>query len=462
MQANRTAGVYHPRTPRSSPLWHLLDRHFESFKQNYDIEYIREYGFYRPVISDVVEDYLNCGDLQDGFARVRCPDCHHEYLLAFSCRGRWFCPSCHAKKVVQFGQHLRENLLHPVPHRQYVFSIPIILRTYFKYDRKLLSKLCRCANKSLLQYFRTVTGLKDGKLGAIMAIQTFGDYARWHPHIHVLLADGLFRDNGVFYVMSKIDIDPLAKLFRANVLKMLKEEKLIDEGLISKLLTWRYNSGFSLHNRVRLARDDSAGQEALAQYIVRNPFSVKKITYNDATGMVIYRSKKMPSKSKGGRKNFQVFTAEEFIGAITQHIPDKSFQLIRYYGWYSNRGRGDREKAKEGSDGNHPSVADSSSSLEIIDVSDYRPKKIPSPKWRECIKKVWEVDPLLCPKCGGEMKIVSFITENDVIRKILERLELWEERVPVECPPPMEITERHYELIDDGWSGYEEPYITVH
>ncbi len=195
-----------------------MDRHFESFKHNYDRQFIRDYGFYQPVILDVVEGYLSCSNLQDGFAHVRCPDCHHEYLLAFSCRGRWFCPSCLAKKVVQFGQHLRENLLFSFPHRQYVFSIPIILRTYFKYDRRLLSKLCQCANKSLLQYFRAAIGLKDGKLGAVMAIQTFGDYARWYPHIHVLLADGLFRENGVSYVMPRIDIDPLAKLFRANVL----------------------------------------------------------------------------------------------------------------------------------------------------------------------------------------------------------------------------------------------------
>jgi hypothetical protein len=48
--------------------------------------------------------------------------------------------------------------------------------------------------------------------------RTFGDYARWHPYIHVLLADGLFRENGVFYVMPKIDIYPLAELFRDNIL----------------------------------------------------------------------------------------------------------------------------------------------------------------------------------------------------------------------------------------------------
>jgi Zn finger protein HypA/HybF involved in hydrogenase expression len=425
----------------------------------YDDSYVRKYGYLRPVIPEVVQGYLKCGDLTEGFARVRCPDCHHEYLLAFSCRGRWFCPSCHSKKVVQFGIQLKENILYSVPHRQYVFSIPIILRTYFKYDRKSLGKFCHCVNQSLLQFFRKATGLKKGKLAAVMVIQTFGDYARWHPHVHVLLADGLFREKGVFYVMPKIDIQPLAELFRANVLKMLKKEGRIDEGLIEKLLKWRHNSGFSVHNGVRLARDDDAGRETLAQYIMRNPFSVKKIRYNAATGTVIYKSQKTQRKSKGGRKNFQVFKATHFIAAITQHIPEKSFQLVRYYGWYSNRGRGEREKRNQAAT---VSLPDAPAKVEIIDVSEYRPKKIPSPKWRECIKKVWEVDPLSCPKCGSEMKIISFINEADVIRKILEHLGLWEEKTAFERAPPDLIREKSSELFDDGWPQYEEPFVTVH
>ncbi len=125
--------------------------------------------------ANVVRDYLKCGDLREGFARIRCPDCRREYLLAFSCRGRWFCPSCHSKMGIQFGEHLRASILYPVPHRQYVFNIPIILRTYFEYDRSLLSKLCHCASRSLLKSFRTAIGLKDGAAGAVMTIQTFGD-----------------------------------------------------------------------------------------------------------------------------------------------------------------------------------------------------------------------------------------------------------------------------------------------
>ena len=76
------------------------------------------------------------------------------------------------------------------------------------------------------------------------------------------------------------------------------------------------------------------------------------------------------------------------------------------------------------------------SEVEIIDVSDYQPKRIASKTRRECIKKIWEVDPLCCPKCGGEMKIISFITDLKTIRKILEHLGLWAE-MPSRDPPPL-------------------------
>ena len=97
-------------TQNYSPLWFILQKHFSEFLLQYDDSYVREFGYLRSIIPEVVQGYLKCGDLSEGFARVRCLDCHQEFLLAFSCRGRWFCPSCHAKKVVQFGLHLKENI----------------------------------------------------------------------------------------------------------------------------------------------------------------------------------------------------------------------------------------------------------------------------------------------------------------------------------------------------------------
>ncbi|MCP4778246.1 MAG: hypothetical protein GY880_28865 [Planctomycetaceae bacterium] len=47
----------------------------------------------------------------------------------------------------------------------------------------------------------------------------------------------------------------------------------------------------------------------------------------------------------GPRRNFQVFSALDFLAEVTQHIPNKGEHLVRYYGWYSHRQRGMRAKA---------------------------------------------------------------------------------------------------------------------
>lgn len=185
--------VYHPREPKASPLWQIFDKHYEDFERSYPEKFEKRYGFFRPVIGEVVRAYLRCGDLKEGFARVRCPNCGYEFLLQFSCKTRCCCPSCQAKRAIIFAHHLNENVLYPVPHRQYVFSIPIMLRVNFKYDRSLLTGLCQCVYRSLLTFLREVVGLKDVVPGAVMQIHTFGSSPeKYHPHLHVLATDGDF------------------------------------------------------------------------------------------------------------------------------------------------------------------------------------------------------------------------------------------------------------------------------
>ena len=57
---------------------------------------------------------------------------------------------------------------------------------------------------------------------------------------------------------------------------------------------------------------------------------------------------------------------------------------------------------------------------------------LPKKRWSHFIRKVYEADPLTCPKCQGEMRIISFIDQPDVIKKILDHLGLWEE---AQAPP---------------------------
>lgn len=67
------AEQYHPRMPEYSPSWHLLSKHFDRFPAVYDETFSKEYGFYRPVVTQVVKDCLKCGDLKEGFRQSALP-----------------------------------------------------------------------------------------------------------------------------------------------------------------------------------------------------------------------------------------------------------------------------------------------------------------------------------------------------------------------------------------------------
>ena len=113
---------YRPRQPRKSPLYRLLKEHFSEFKGVYKKRFQKRYGFWRPVVEEVVEKFLACGDLHYGFARVRCDTCGHDYLLAFSCKCRSFCPSCSSRRGLDLGTFLQEQI-RPAAERGLVCSL---------------------------------------------------------------------------------------------------------------------------------------------------------------------------------------------------------------------------------------------------------------------------------------------------------------------------------------------------
>ena len=116
--------------------------------------------------------------------------------------------------------------------------------------------------------------------------------------------------------------------------------------------------------------------------------------------------------------NFEVFTATDFLAAITQHIPDKGVQIVRYYGLYSNKTRGVRHRGLR---------------AELLPhrpgVSPPPPLELPSKRWRNLILRVWHADPLRCPVCQNPMRVIAVIDDPRVVEKILRHLGAW-------CDPP--------------------------
>ena len=328
-------GVSKPRRPQASPLFRLVSDQLHRLQMVYDERFAREYGPWRPVVGQVADKLLACGVLEHGFARIRCDACTHEYLLAFSCKCRSFCPRCHAKRVVIWTQWLDTTLLAPVPHRQVVLTIPKRLRAYCLYRRRLLGEIARVAARTVTAAIRPLTGERELAVGIVACLPTHGSRANWHPHLHRLVTDGGFRPDGTFVSWPVHDTARLTEAFRRAVLRLLVRLELFDETQAAGMLTWPH-SGFPVHTAVWVPEDDRAFATRLARYGARNPVSLERLTYDRAATTVTYRS----DQSDGPTAGTETADPLEFLARVLVHIPDKGHVTTRYDGWYANRPRG--------------------------------------------------------------------------------------------------------------------------
>jgi hypothetical protein len=188
-----------------------------------------------------------------------------EYLLAFSCKTRGFCPSCQQRRTIQTAQLLVEDVFAVVPHCHYVLSLPVALRTFFRRDRSLLKDLCRLANESLREWMQTALNQPDGTPGVVLTLHTFGDYLNFHPHIHAIATDGLFDRVGAFTALPETQLRVLRDLFRAKVFRLLVQRKLLSPALVHKFMQWKH-SGFNLFRSDPVKGTHRTELEKMAQY----------------------------------------------------------------------------------------------------------------------------------------------------------------------------------------------------
>ena len=158
--------------------------------------------------------------------------------------------------------------------------------------------------------------------------------------------------------------------------------------------------------------------ERVGKYMIRPVLALERLTFLEPEGKVGYR---------WGRDGAEQETMDylEFIARVTSHIPDKGQVMVRYSGLYANAHRGKVKKESQ-----------SPTALRIVEEE---LRRLPSKGWAAMIRKVYEVDPMICSKCGGRMKVVAFITEVAVVDRIIDHLKL---RFVAAKPPPPHVFEQ--------------------
>jgi hypothetical protein len=202
------------------------------------------------------------------------------------------------------------------------------------------------------------------------------------------------------------DVATVTEAFRRAVLRLFVPRALLDRDTAANMLAWPH-AGFHVHDGVWVPADERAFATRLARYCARPPVALRRLTYPAAGGRVAYHSDKTTGPTAGA----ETLEALEFLARVVSHIPNKGQVLQRYYGWYANRTRGHRRQA--GGD-QQPAV---------IVANVVPPARVAvRRRWAELLRRIFEVDPLRCPRCGTTMRIVAFLTAPPVIDRILTHL----------------------------------------
>ena len=235
-------------------------------------------------------------------------------------------------------------------------------------------------------------------------MQTAGEALNYHPHLHGLLADGYWQD-GVFTTFSDMDLEELTQAFAERVLAQLHKRELITDDDVVQILSQEH-TGFGVWMGDPF--HDTQSEQFVARYIERAPLSLEKLSVHD--DIVTYTTKDGEAHE---------FDALEFLAELSCHIPKTYESLTRYYGRYSCRRRGERAKLA-------PALAEEQD-------SDYR-RDFCRSAWAACIKRIYEIDPLECPRCKAQMRIIAFIHDAHAIRDIMKAEGVADFRAPPPIP----------------------------
>lgn len=330
----------------------------------------------RNSVIENVNRMLNCGDPSFGGAMYGCASCGTLKFVPFRCHSR-FCPTCGTKYSIDRTTSMAFKIIN-VQHRHCVFTIDSQLRPFFLNNRDLLSLLFEAVQSVVFRMFD-----KDNKTelftpGFICVLHTFGRDLKWNPHIHCLLSEGGIGKSGLWRAKTHFNYTYLRNAFRTALLNLL-EKKLGPSFKKVKAKCYREHSqGFYVY-----AKPNKCVPKAVAKYIGRylgRPvIATSRIDHYDGDNVTFHYN-----RHEDNKLIIETIPVMDFIERLIQHIPEKHFKQIRYYGLYARN----RETDKK---------------LNLAIAKEKRKFFLSFNRWRNCLLTSFGYDPLKCSCCGQTM-----------------------------------------------------------
>lgn len=346
----------------------------EIFKDNYE-QMIYELHPRQSVIENV-NRMITCGDPSYGGVIYGCTSCGTLKFAPFRCHSR-FCPTCGTKYSIDRTASMSFKIVN-VQHRHCVFTIDSELRPFFLQDRSLLGLLFDAVQSVILRMFHKENKTEKFTPGFICVLHTFGRDLKWNPHIHCLVSEGGIGKSGLWRANKHFNYAFLRNAFRTALLNLL-EKKLGPSFKKVKAKCYReHKDGFYVYAKPNKC-DPKVVTKYIGRYLGRPVIATSRIDNYDGENVTFHYNRHEDEKLI-----VETIPVLEFIQRLIQHIPEKHFKQIRYYGLYART----KEQNKK---------------LQLA-ISREKHKIILSfNRWRDCILHSFGYDPLKCPCCGQTM-----------------------------------------------------------
>jgi len=403
--------------------------------------------------------------------------------------------------MAETAAHLVDHVFPEVPVRQWVLSVPFSLRYRLAFDSSLVRDVAQIFVRAVFSSIRRRTGIasfnRKARCGAVGFIQRFSDALSLDPHFHIMALDGMYIENSkdeltflhvgppgdaeaervadrihrrVMRLMKRRDIDRDADPDEADPLR--RDEPLLAE-LYSTSVAGRVATGpragrrivrvggepdsakaavksgrccamvegFSVHAGVCVPSRDRLRLERLLRYASRGPISNERLSLLPDSRLCY----KLKRRWEDGTKAV-IYEPMELMERLAALVPPPRFNIVRYYGVLAPASSLRPSIVPEDKPDIAPAHPGCPLKAEISTTEEAETKPTPGKKpknytWAQLLKRVFEVDVLVCPRCGSKMRVLCAIHSPDAIQKILICLGLPSRAPPISPAKP-----------DDEWT----------
>lgn len=329
----------------------------------------------RPSVVENVDKMIHCGDPSFGGAMYGCPDCGKLKFVPFRCHSR-FCTTCGNLYAMHRTTSMSFKLVN-VTHRHCVFTIDSQLREFFLEDRSLLNCLFDAVRSVVSHMFFKQNKSMNFTPGFIMVLHTFGRDLKWNPHIHCLISEGGYSDNGFWRNMNHFNYTYLRNAFRTALLNELESKLGPSFKKVKSLCYKEHKEGFYVYAKPNKC-DPNTVVKYIGRYLGRPVIATSRIDNYDGDYVTFHYNRHEDNKYVE-----ETLPVMDFIQRLIQHIPEKHFKMIRYGGLYARHREIDKKL--------HRAVSREKHQI-------YRSFN----QWRTSILSSFGYDPLKC-ECGATM-----------------------------------------------------------